>query len=188
MNVYLEYEHKEKLIKGTVLEMACGEAPFIAQRYNVVTGDPIAIEDREGILDIKIKQSNNMIIEGYPCAWTPNPYSMWYPNVALGAFKTVFGTEKYLPSLIIARVNLLLSFIEYSRFYFENKKYFRTHECPLEEDIREIANIICWNFWLMDLLNPKDEIIQDWETGEIIKVKDLLKTSNDNKKQQLDLF
>jgi len=172
MNLFLEYENKEKLYNGTLIEAACGEAPFIVQRYNMITGEKIAIEDREGILDIKIKYGIQNIAFGW--AWGTAPYSNWYPDVKR-MFQTVFGFDKHLPSLIIARMNLLLSFIEYSREYYAKRRYFKTHELPPEEHIKEIAEIICWNFWCMDFLNVKNEVVRDWETGEISKFKDLLK-------------
>ena len=37
------------------LEITCGEAPYIASRYDTVSGEPIEIKRRIGILDRKLR-------------------------------------------------------------------------------------------------------------------------------------
>ena len=151
--------HRKPLLETVCLEAACGEAPFIVQRYDMYTGEPIEIADREGILDQKIKYSVGAV----------SSYTEWYPQ-ARRAFETTYGTDKHLSSLIIARMNVLSSFIEYCQYYGYS---------PPEADIEEIADIICWNFWQMDWLHPQDEAIKDWRTGEIIKVKEFMSVRGD---------
>ena len=42
-------------VLDTRLEITCGEAPYLVSRYDTVTGDPIKINDRIGLLDRKLK-------------------------------------------------------------------------------------------------------------------------------------
>ena len=45
----------EQFVFAKCLEVTCGEAPFLTSRYDPVTGEPVAISDRVGILDRKLK-------------------------------------------------------------------------------------------------------------------------------------
>ena len=40
------------------MEISCGEAPYLASRYDTVTGKWIEVRDRIGILDRKIRIVN----------------------------------------------------------------------------------------------------------------------------------
>ena len=155
-------------IRTTFIEPCCGEAPFICMRYDAVTGEPIPILEREGILDQKFCDG----VYQHPIF--PMLYAGFYEDAKL-AVKSVYGFENDIPSLIIARMNVLLTFIEWTHYYFGHSRDFKKHPVPTNDEIKEIAEIICWNFWQMDFLNPADEVIKDWKTGEIIRFKDLLK-------------
>ena len=45
----------EKYIDAKFLEITCGEAPYLVNRYNAVTGEPIEFDNRFGLLDRKLK-------------------------------------------------------------------------------------------------------------------------------------
>lgn len=47
-------------INRKVLEITCGEAPYLVSRYDVSTGDIISLDKREGILDRKMRKVNEM--------------------------------------------------------------------------------------------------------------------------------
>ena len=115
-----------------MIEITCGEAPFIVNRYDAATGEEIAIENRVGILDRKLRAID---------ALTPDE---WYKS-ALCAFQSVYGYELQGDSLLIARLNLFLTFIE----YYEQ----RWNEPPTNDQAGEIADVIVWNFWQMDGLD-----------------------------------
>lgn len=168
-------------LRKTFIEPACGEAPFICMRYDAVSGEPISILERDGILDQKFRNG----VYQHPIF--PMLYSGFYDDAKL-AVKSVYGTEKHIPSLIIARMNVLLTFIEYTHFYFSHSGQFKKHPVPEEEHIREIAEIICWNFWQMDFLNPQDEVIKDWTTGEIVRWKDFAAKKKYKDKQEAQLM
>ena len=50
---YVEIE-----INTRCLELTCGEAPFLVSRYDSTTGEPIAINERIGVLDRKLRIVN----------------------------------------------------------------------------------------------------------------------------------
>lgn len=80
------------------LEVACGEAPFITNRYDAATGEVIPFDRRTGILDRKLRAINSDKI-----------------SQALRAVQSVYGYELQGDSLIIARANILLTFTEFAR-------------------------------------------------------------------------
>lgn len=113
------------------LEVSCGEAPYLVSRYDTVTGEKIPLCQRIGLLDRKMRvvQEN---------AETPEDWLTW----AQRAFESVYGFEYQGDSLLLARENLLYSYIEY---YQE-----RFHQMPGIPLLRKIARIISWNIWQMD--------------------------------------
>lgn len=46
----------EQFVHERCLEITCGEAPFLTSRYDPTTGEPVAIPDRVGILDRKLRK------------------------------------------------------------------------------------------------------------------------------------
>ena len=48
-------------VKVTRLEITCGEAPYITSRYDAVTGEYIAVQNRIGLLDRKLRIVNENI-------------------------------------------------------------------------------------------------------------------------------
>lgn len=113
------------------LEITCGEAPYLVSRYDTSTGDPIKISKRIGILDRKIRIVNEN-------STNEKEWMEWIVR----AFQSVYGYEYQGDNLLIARINLLMTFVE----YFEE----RWDRQPNQSDLRKIANIISWNIWQMD--------------------------------------
>ena len=75
------------------LEIACGEAPFLTNRYDAETGEIIPINQRVGILDRKLRNAKNL-------------------DEAKRALQSIYGYELQGDSLLIARANILLTFAE----------------------------------------------------------------------------
>ena len=121
----------KKYVTQKVLEITCGEAPFIVSRYNASTGEIIPLEDRIGILDRKMRVINENTD-------TELEWRKW----AEKAFKSVFGYEYQGDNLLIGRCNLLSTFADYY-----TARWNRQVE---EATLIRIANIIAWNFWQMD--------------------------------------
>ncbi|MDD4685918.1 MAG: Eco57I restriction-modification methylase domain-containing protein [Clostridia bacterium] len=118
-------------VKQKALEITCGEAPYLASRYDTVSGEWIDIQDRIGALDRKLR----VVGEN---TQTEDEWHEW----VVKAYKSTFGYEWQGDSLLIARENLLFTFIDY---YFDRFK-----KQPSNEQLIEIAKILSWNLWQMD--------------------------------------
>ena len=112
------------------LEITCGEAPYLVSRYDSVTGEFLSIEKRIGLLDRKLRVINENANN-----------EEWYDFVIL-AFKSIYGFDYQGDNVLLARENLLFTFID----YYQNK----FNEFPNREKLIEIAKIISWNIWQMD--------------------------------------
>lgn len=121
----------KKYVDVKRLEISCGEAPYLVSRYDAVSGKEILVEDRIGLLDRKLRIVNeNTETEDEWLFWTRR------------AYESVYGYEYQGDSLLIARQNLLYTFIENMEYKFSHK--------PQEKQLRMIARIISWNIWQMD--------------------------------------
>ena len=115
------------------LEITCGEAPFIVSRYDPVSDkqELLPLAERVGFLDKKLS-----VVSKY-CV-TKDEWIKW----AKIAFQSSYGYEWQGDSLLIARENLLYTFIDYYQAQFK--------ETPSTELQKEIAEIIAWNIFQMD--------------------------------------
>lgn len=182
-------------VKANRLEISCGEAPYLASRYDTVSGNIIPIKERVGLLDRKLRVVSENI----------DDEQKWY-EWAKQAVKSVYGYEWQGDNVLLARENLLFTFSDYYEDKF-NKKLSKDWLC-------EIAEIISWNIWQMDGLkfvipnschnstvvnytpfseetheevcegckknNPKKHngiycYVMDWETNKKVKFVNLLK-------------
>ena len=122
----------EDYIKIRCLEITCGEAPFLASRYDTSTGILILPPfNRIGLLDRKLRIINENIDN-------EEDWIKW----ATRAYQNTYGFEYQGDNLLIARINLLLTFIDYYKDKF-NKE-------PDLKLLQKITNIIAWNIWQMD--------------------------------------
>lgn len=137
-------------IKRTVLEVTCGEAPFLTTRYDAATGVEIPVNDRTGLLDRKLQCIPDLDEDGYVAC-------------ATAAVKAVYGYEWQYDSLYLARRNLLMTMIENyeDRFGVE----------PDYDQVAHWADIISYNLIRMDGISmciPETDIparTMNWETG-----------------------
>lgn len=113
------------------LEITCGEAPYLVSRYDASTGMPIEIPKRIGILDRKIRVINENTAD-------EKEWMEWI----IRAFQSVYGYEYQGDNLLIARINLLMTFVDYLKDRWNRE--------PNKSELRKIANIISWNIWQMD--------------------------------------
>ena len=163
------------------MEITCGEAPFIVSRYDTTTGTLIPLYNRIGMLDRKLRV----------VAENTNDEREWNKWV-VKAYKSVYGYEYQGDNLLIARINMLYTYVDYYQKKW-NKK-------PSKKQLKKIADIVCWNIWQMDglkgtvpggrladvaiqpsmddyfeekeLVNPYNDIpsmIYDWENKQIVK-------------------
>ena len=121
-------------VQSRRLEVTCGEAPFLASRYDAATGEMIPVARRIGILDRKLRVvSENAATED---EWR---------KYATHAVQSTYGYEYQGDNLLLARVNLLLTYAEHLQARWQRK--------PTKEELQPIANIISWNLWQMDGLH-----------------------------------
>ncbi|MDU5560004.1 restriction endonuclease subunit M [Anaerococcus vaginalis] len=170
----------KKYIDERRLEITCGEAPYLISRYDTVTGEPINLFNRIGLLDRKMRiVHENTESEEDWLKWSER------------AFQSVYGFEFQGDSLLLARENLLASYCD----YMEEK----LNREPTNKELIKIAKIISWNLWQMDGLTytipykkAKDAIeqlnffgfedknedkfclIKDWRSKKIVGFKDLI--------------
>ncbi len=113
------------------LEITCGEAPYLVSRYDTVTGEPIPIECRIGLLDRKLR------VVGENTETTGE----WL-KAAQSAYMSIYGYEWQGDNLVLAREALLYTFIDYYKAKFGSE--------PQLKSLLYIAYIISWNIWQMD--------------------------------------
>lgn len=121
-------------VESCRLEITCGEAPYLVSRYDSVTGKYIPVINRIGLLDRKLRVVNENTFE----------FCEWY-KWTKRAFQSIYGYEYQGDSLLLARENLLFTFID-------NIKYKWNKNADVDM-LLEIANIISWNIWQMNGLD-----------------------------------
>lgn len=113
------------------LEISCGEAPYLVNRYDAVSGEPKPIIERVGLLDRKLRIINENVDN-------ETEWNIW----VIRAFQSIYGYEFQGDSLLIARENLLYTFAD--NLFYKFGRY------PTLIEQKKIANIIAWNIWQMD--------------------------------------
>ena len=122
----------QEYVSMGVIEITCGEAPFLASRYDTVTGEAITdLSKRIGWLDRKLRIVNENTT-------THEDWLYWTKM----AYKGTLGFEWQGDNLLLARENLLMSFFDYHEDRFGEE--------PAIEQVKEIADIISWNIFQMD--------------------------------------
>jgi len=118
-------------VKANRLEISCGEAPYLASRYDTVTGNVIPVKDRIGLLDRKLRVvSENIDSEQEWVQW------------ATKAVQSIYGYDWQGDNVLLARENILYTFAE----HYEHK-----FTVPvIKEYLLKIAKIVAWNIWQMD--------------------------------------
>lgn len=158
------------------LEITCGEAPYMVSRYDTVTGQALDLEERVGFLDRKLHRLSQQVHEE----------EAWFQG-AVTAYQNAYGYEYQGDSLLLARENLLASFIDYYQAKFDKE--------PSSSQKQTIAQIISYNVLQMDGLTytspyseqakeavqlslfeeiaeqtsqPQKAQIKDWKTNKLI--------------------
>lgn len=121
----------QRYIDSRRLEITCGEAPFLASRYDAATGEMIPVQQRIGILDRKLRVVSEAVEE-------EKEWLYW----AKRAVQATYGYEYQGDNLLLARTNLLLTFVEHLQARWQRRATTR--------ELKTTANIIAWNVWQMD--------------------------------------
>ena len=118
-------------VKVTRLEITCGEAPYITSRYDAVTGEYIAVQNRIGLLDRKLRIVNENI----------DKKEEWLEWAKI-AVQNVYGFDWQGDNVLLARENVLFTVVEHYQYKF--------NEGFEIKELIEFAKIIVWNIWQMD--------------------------------------
>lgn len=129
--VFPEGKTWQDYVNSNRLEITCGEAPYLVSRYDTVSGELIAVKDRIGILDRKIR----IVSEN---AENEQEWLLW----AEKALKSTYGFEWQGDNLLLARENILYSVIDAHNEIFNASIDIDT--------LLNFAEIISWNIWQMD--------------------------------------
>lgn len=141
------------------MEITCGEAPYLVSRYDTVTGEIINLKARIGFLDRKMRVVNeNTKNEKEWLKWTER------------AFQSIYGFEFQGDNLLLARENLLCTFIDNIKDKFKRE--------PSLNELKRIATIISWNIWQMDGLNFSVPLSENREEYEQISIFDSFEDIN----------
>lgn len=118
-------------VQANRIEITCGEAPYLTSRYDAVTGAIIPVGERVGLLDRKLR----VVSENAPSepAWY-----LW----AKKAYRSIYAYDWQGDNVLLARENLLFSFIEQYEHRFGVP--------PIEAYLIEIAKVLSWNIFQMD--------------------------------------
>ena len=118
-------------VRDTRLEITCGEAPYLVSRYDTTTGEPLELSQRIGLLDRKLRVVSENTDD-----------SKDFLDWAQVAYKNTYGYEWQGDSILLARENLLYTFLDYYVAKFGKR--------PVLTSIKYIAYIVSWNIWQMD--------------------------------------
>ena len=147
--IFEDLQAAVEYITAPRLEITCGEAPYLVSRYDTVTGEDLPVRDskdrfqRIGILDRKLRVAAEVAGDNL---------ELW-ETLALEALKATYGYEWQGDSLLLARLNLLNSFLDYRADFIAHlpkRRRKKTPVGPSNELLLQVAEIICWNLWQMD--------------------------------------
>lgn len=124
----IEFPRRKKwqhYVDSRRLEITCGEAPYLVSHYDVSIGELVVpLIRRIGMLDRKLRIVNE----------NTDTYDDWL-KWTIRAFEASYGYEYQGDNVLIARVNLLLTFLD----YYEE----RCGRLPDDKLLEQMANKIC---------------------------------------------
>lgn len=118
-------------VDNRLLEITCGEAPFVCSPYDATTGDFLAVPERIGFLDRKLR-----VVTAF--AADEDEWLKW----AYRALESSYGYEYQGDNLLIARINVFNTFADHLLDRWGRR--------PAEQEARRASLVVSWNFWQMD--------------------------------------
>lgn len=164
---FAETKDWQKYVDSKRLEITCGEAPYIVSRYDTTTAEIIPIERRIGILDRKLRVVNENTTD-------EKDWLEWIYR----AFQSVYGYEFQGDNLLIARINLLITFTDYMQC--------RWNRDATQSELKKVANIIVWNFWQMDGITGTIPFGKPKEIKDQLDLFDFTVGINDTEPEEVD--
>lgn len=132
--IFPEGKDWRQYVDSRRLEITCGEAPYLVSRYDVSTGEEVPMASRVGLLDRKLRVVSENTSEA-------DEWLKW----AYRAFQATYGYEFQGDNVLLARLNLLLTFDDYMRAKWERS--------PSRKEYQALLQIVAWNLWQMDGLS-----------------------------------
>ena len=128
-------------VNSTWLEIACGEGPFIAGRYNPTSSSNavVPVSRRVGFLDRKLQQVSKHTSD--KSDW------LYHAEIAL---KACYGYEWQGDNLLIARENILFTMNDFYSDFCANKLSIKSKQSLDIGQLEKFAEIISWNIFQMD--------------------------------------
>lgn len=118
------------------LEITCGEAPYLCNRYDAVSGEyNDDVKYRIGLLDRKLRIVSENVKDS-------KEWILW----AKIALRSTYGFEWQGDNLLLAREALFFTFEEHYIAQFGEKKFNQNKMRMMPG----VAYIISWNIWQMD--------------------------------------
>lgn len=147
----------QQFVLSRRMELTCGEAPYLVSRYDVTSGFSVPPSSRVGILDRKLR-----VVSEY--AATEDDRLEW----AFRALQATYGYEFQGDNVLLARLNVLLSFEEYMRA--------KLNRLPSHAEYHRLLDILAWNIWQMDGLSG---LIPFSQAPDVMQQLDLFAAEND---------
>lgn len=144
-------------VESNRLEITCGEAPFLVNRYDASSGEIVSTGDRVGILGRKLSLvSDNADSRDEWMQWT------------MKALQSTYGYEFQGDNLLIARMNVLGSVEDFAN----GRKYL-----PFSDnEYKAFIDVITWNLWQMNGLEyvvPFKEALEGKKEDDQLSLFDL---------------
>ena len=146
----------EEYMDSPQLEITCGEGVFLCTRYDSETGEIIELKNRVGLLDHKLHKLIDSFFNRNNGKKNKIDDKELFYSYLIRIAKSIYGYEYQGDSLLMARVNNLMSYIEYYSYIFEEEMDGRV--------VEELVDIISWNIFQMDGLTqciPQKEVVVD---------------------------
>jgi type II restriction enzyme len=147
----LEHMDWKRYVMLPRMEIACGEAPFLATRYAPETGEVIPVEERVGLLDRKL----------FAVSAHATDVEEW-KNWAMRAVQSIYGYELQGDNLLIARINVLCTVTEHLHHRWGTE--------PGKAWLEALCDVINWNLWQMDGIRgcpPAQSFAESAETDDL---------------------
>lgn len=171
--VFPKKKRWQRYVDSRRLEITCGEAPYLVSRYDASTGEWIPFAHRIGILDRKLRVVNENAAD--EAEWQ---------KFAFRALESVYGFEYQGDNLLIARVNVLMTFMDAIQ-----ERWKREATIP---ELKRAAKILSWNIWQMDGLKGTTPFGSLQEACPQVSIWDLLGEMNpvpeENKRPECQIY
>lgn len=158
----------QQYVDSRRLEITCGEAPFLVSRYDASNGELIEPPLRRiGILDRKLRIVNE----------NTGSYLDWL-KWSVRAIEASYGFEYQGDNLLIARANILLTYVDY---------YKERWGCvPDKNLLHRVATRIVWNIWQMDGLKDTVPLGKSFEEFHQMDIYDFGISDGIERKEEQD--